>query len=277
MDGLLKFLLPSVPQGQPLQKGQNVADFPGYQKPQPAPQTIDASAISQAIGGAARGVGNFIGQMFQPTPSQPVMWRQPTHEQLTIQNGKMVPVNAPVYGPQQPSPMPSASPMAFQQGPSATPMPEGAAAQFRFQMGQNQYPQAAAQLQKMFGQFNSPLAAQIPEFVKAGEKYGVDPRVLALIAQIESSGGKQYPQESYNPFGYLVNGGGVQGLKNAGFTSLPQAIDALTGRFQRQPFQGYKTFYQDPSISNLQAAYNANPAEQSRYLNLSQSIIPYLQ
>ena len=98
-------------------------------------------------------------------------------------------------------------------------------------------------------------------------------------------------EESYNPFGYVVNPPKVakdatgaqkekaiwQGLINAGFTSMPHSIDRLTGRFQRQPFEGYKTFYKDPTFSNLQYAYNANPKERKEQLENFADVEQYFQ
>jgi hypothetical protein len=175
-----------------------------------------------------------------------------------------------------PTPIPGVTPvnppaLAFNGGqPTTTP--------FKFApFGQKDYSKYKPQIAKMYSELGSPLGEQIDTFMTASNKYGVDPRILAFIGQIESSGGKNYPVDSNNPFGYLVNGGGVQGLKNAGFTSVPHAIDALTGRFSRQPFEGYKKFAKEPTIENLQGAYNANPAEKQRYLETFDKIKKYYQ
>ena len=146
---------------------------------------------------------------------------------------------------------------------------------FRFQMGLNSYPNARAQLIKMYQAVgNPPLSKNIDDLVKYGERYGVDPRVMAMVGQIESSGGIHYPTNTYNPFGYLGGSGAtVNERLNAGFNSLPHAIEALTKRFSSH----YPTFTKDPSISNLQQVYNANPAERQRYLDLASQLIPNLQ
>ena len=164
---------------------------------------------------------------------------------------------------------------------------------FRFEMGKKDYQFVRPQLKKLFGAKgkDSPLNEYVDLFIEAGERYGVDPRVLVSIANNESSLGKRYPKESFNPFGYLVDvpatapgTTGVpkeqaiwQGLRNAGFTSLPHAIDRLTGRFQRQPTENYQKFYQDPSFSNLQMAYNANPAERGGQLANFEDLLQYYQ
>jgi len=146
---------------------------------------------------------------------------------------------------------------------------------FRFQMGLNSYPNAKTQLIKMYQALgNPPLSKHVDDFVKYGEQYGVDPRVMAIIGQIESSGGTNYPTNTYNPFGYLGGSGAVVNERlNAGFNSLPHAIEALTKRFSVR----YPSFRQNPSISNLQQVYNANPSERQRYLDLASQLIPSLQ
>ena len=146
---------------------------------------------------------------------------------------------------------------------------------FKFIMGQKQYPQAKGQIQAMYkARGNPPMAQYVDQFVVAGEKYGVDPRILAAISQIESSGGKHYPVNTYNPFGYLGGQGATVNEKlNAGFTSIPHAIDALTRRFATR----YPDFIKNPTPSQLQQSYNATPSERQRYLDIMSQIIPDMQ
>jgi hypothetical protein len=170
--------------------------------------------------------------------------------------------------------IPFKGPQVVKQAQAAQPISE---AQFKYLMGQNNYSSLRPQVQKVLK--GTPLEMYGEEFISRGNQYGVDPRVLITIANNESSMGRRYPVESYNPFGYIVDppdygdttglekeGRIWQGLKNAGFTSMPHAIDRLTGRFQRQPTENYKKFYNEPTIENLQTAYNANPAERDTYL-----------
>lgn len=146
---------------------------------------------------------------------------------------------------------------------------------FKFIMGQKQYPQAKSQIAAMYQKRgNPPMAQYVDQFVASGEKYGVDPRILAVISQIESSGGVHYPTQTYNPFGYLGGTGAtVNERLNAGFTSIPHAIDALTRRFATR----YPDFIKNPTPSQLQASYNATPAERQRYLDLMSQLIPDMQ
>lgn len=187
----------------------------------------------------------------------------------------------------QSTPAPSASPQA-NLGTQMTKSDSG----FKFKMGLKDYSFVRPQLEKLFNaKKNPPVQKYLDEFIKAGEQYGIDPRVLVSISGVESSFGNRYPEQSYNPFGYLVMPQGLpqarngaekeqqiwQGLQGAGFTSMPHAIDRLTGRFQRQPTAGYQAFYQDPSLENLQKAYNANPAEAENYIKNLTEFSSYYQ
>lgn len=146
---------------------------------------------------------------------------------------------------------------------------------FKFTMGQKQYPNAKAQIAAMYQKRgNPPMAQYVDQFVASGEKYGVDPRILAIISQVESSGGVHYPAQTYNPFGYLGGTGSTVNEKlNAGFTSIPHAIDALTRRFATR----YPDFIKNPTPSQLQASYNATPSERQRYLEIMSQLIPDIQ
>jgi hypothetical protein len=146
---------------------------------------------------------------------------------------------------------------------------------FKYTMGQDKYPDAQRQLEAMYkAKGNPPMAQYINQFVAMGEKYKVDPRILATIAQIESSGGRNYPQQSFNPFGYLGGDGPTVAERlNAGFTSVPHAIEALTRRFSTR----YPEFLKNPTPSQLQQSYNATPSERQRYLDNMSEILPLMQ
>lgn len=164
--------------------------------------------------------------------------------------------------------------------------------QFSYSMGQKDYKFTRPQIERLLKEKQSPLLPYLDSFVTAGERYGVDPRVLVSIANNESSLGKRYPEDSYNPFGYVVKTDPTETpapegvdrekqiwryLKNAGFTSMDHAIDRLTNRFQRQPTEGYKKFYTEPTFDNLQRAYNANDAERENYLKMLNELVPYFK
>lgn len=249
----------------PTPVGQNVSDWPGYTPSTPLPKD-DWGAV---FNGIATGAGDLFNSFFTPPPSSgPKMWREPTNEVIRQGvNGNTIPT-------------PSATPFA---SPQASPMASSSPAGFRYVMGKNDYSDIRGQVYGVLA--GTPLEGYAEAFIQAGERHGVDPRVLITIANNESSMGRRYPTDSYNPFGYIVNppaygsttglekeGRIWQGLRNAGFNSMDHAIDRLTGRFQRQPTANYQTFYADPTIENLQAAYNANPEERDQYIKNAYSL-----
>ena len=119
---------------------------------------------------------------------------------------------------------------------------------------------------------NPPLTGNIDDFLTAAKQYGIDYRILPLIGQIESSSGKNYPTESFNPFGYLGGKGATAQEKLfSGFTSLPHTIDRMSKRFSTR----YPKFKENPTFKELQTAYNANPAEQEKYLRQLEELYPY--
>ncbi len=185
---------------------------------------------------------------------------------------------------QQPNPSPlAAAQQVYQQ--SQSPQQGG---DFKYLMGQHDYSSLAPQVQSALK--GSPLEPYANEFIQAGNKHGIDPRVLITIANNESSLGKNYPTDTYNPFGYNARSAGMikgkdgkmyvntdQGLRNAGFTSLPMAIDRMTQRFSDHPVnptgQGYANFRQNPTVPNLQAAYNASDAEKANYIKNAMAFV----
>ena len=70
----------------------------------------------------------------------------------------------------------------------------------------NLAPQIDAYLQKR----GSPMAGQGMSFLRAGRKYGVDPRLLVGIATIESGAGENMKLQ-YNPFNWGVHRGQTYG------------------------------------------------------------------
>lgn len=62
-----------------------------------------------------------------------------------------------------------------------------------------------AWLKAFFARYNSPLKANVYDFVYASEYYGIDYRLLPAISIVESSGGKHL-FKPYNPFGWGRHG-----------------------------------------------------------------------
>lgn len=214
----------------------------------------------------------YLSGVFQPKTVS--SFRKPGFENVGIQQAQA----------QQPTPQPTNPPIAQAQAFG----PQQQEQSFKYEMGKHDYSGLKPQVEKVLK--GTPLEQYANNFIEAGNKHGVDPRVLITIANNESSMGKAYPQDSYNPFGYSARSAGNikgpdgkdyinvdQGLKNAGFTSLPMAIDRLTQRFSDHPYnptgEGYSNFRQDPTISNLQYAYNAAPEERENYLKNAQALV----
>jgi len=229
--------------------------YPGYKDIQARggfnapPATIDFNSIGNFLSGVGSNIGGAVSSIINRF-NQPAVYRTDFRQPVV--------------------------------SPTASPSPQ----EFKFKMGQNNYQWAKPQIQRLLQEKQSPLLPYVNEFVSAGEQYGVDPRILPAIAGVESSYGKSYPPQSFNPFGYIWLRGKspqnyqeiVQGLYGAGFSSLPHAIDRLTYRFIKSGTpQGYTNFRVNPTLKLLQQAYNANPAEHTNYLNLLNEIVQYYQ
>lgn len=57
-------------------------------------------------------------------------------------------------------------------------------------------------LKSFLESYNSPLSDYAGDFVETSEKYGLDWRLLASIAGVESTFGKRIPTNSYNAYGW---------------------------------------------------------------------------
>lgn len=87
----------------------------------------------------------------------------------------------------------------------------------------------AARLERWLADRGSPMAAHAEELVAAGNRHGVDPRLVVGIAVIESSAGQRLPAGSHNAWGW--HGGGSHGL--AAWGSWEESIDAFTDGLAR--------------------------------------------
>lgn len=71
-------------------------------------------------------------------------------------------------------------------------------------------------LRNFLQKYNSPLTRFARDFIRAADKYGLDYRLLPAITGVESTFGREIPQNSYNAYGW--NGG------NWYFDSWPDSI-----------------------------------------------------
>lgn len=69
--------------------------------------------------------------------------------------------------------------------------------------------------------YDSPLAPYARTFVEAADVYGLDWRLVAAIAGVESTFGKQIPFNSYNAWGWGIPTGSLSGI---GFASWEEGI-----------------------------------------------------
>ena len=60
----------------------------------------------------------------------------------------------------------------------------------------------AQNLKNFLEEFNSPLTDYADEFVASADKYGLDYRLVPAITGVESTFGKQIPENSYNAYGW---------------------------------------------------------------------------
>lgn len=160
LENIKKFIAPQVPPSQPLQQGQSVSDFPGYQAPQSPPQQFDFQQVGNFLGNAAKGVGDWIGNMM-PSQTYHYDFRSPTPDTTAA-----------------PTTMPSVAPTATPQ-PMDTPGADG---------------EVPADLEgvirkAMQAYGNPPVATLSGELAQAGQGLP-DPLLPAIVSLKESSGGK---------------------------------------------------------------------------------------
>ncbi|MFI4963119.1 MAG: hypothetical protein ACHP6H_04600 [Legionellales bacterium] len=100
-------------------------------------------------------------------------------------------------------------------------------------------------------QYDSPLAPYAAEFVTSADKYNLDWKLVAAISGVESTFGKEIPNDSYNAWGW-----GVYGDNVIDFKSWQDGIDTVS--------QGLRQRYMDQwggqDIYQIGAMYAASPA-----------------
>ena len=69
-----------------------------------------------------------------------------------------------------------------------------------------------ARLRMFLTSYDSPLAGDAETFVKEADKNGIDWKLVAAIAGVESTFGKQIPTGSYNAWGWGVFTGAADGV-----------------------------------------------------------------
>lgn len=108
-------------------------------------------------------------------------------------------------------------------------------------------------------------AAQAEEFVKAGEKYGIDPYTIVAFAMAESTGGKfACYNDEHNWFGW-DSCGGVK------FSSPAEAIDTVARNFSGNNPKTAR-YYANQTLDYKLDKYNP-PSANPRYKSIIKGII----
>lgn len=155
LEGIKRFIAPQVPPSQPLERGQTVSSFPGYQKPVPPPEQVDMNALGNLLGGAANKVGNFFSGLI-PSKTYHYDFRSPAPQATGA-----------------PAATPTIAPMA-----TATPAPSAPPSDLE------------GVIRKAMAAYgNPPVATLSAELAQAGEGLP-DPLLPAIVSLKESSGGK---------------------------------------------------------------------------------------
>lgn len=171
--GIKRFISPPIPPAQPLERGQTVSSFPGYQAEQSRggfqapPQSVDMNTLGNLLGGAANKVGDFFGGLF-PSKTYHFDYRSPAPQ---------------ATGAPASTPTPTIAPMA-----TATPAPSAPPSDLE------------GVIRKAMAAYgNPPVATLSAELAQAGEGLP-DPLLPAVVSLKESSGGKKltYPNNFVN-------------------------------------------------------------------------------
>jgi Ca2+-binding RTX toxin-like protein len=116
-------------------------------------------------------------------------------------------------------------------------------------------------LSKFLKQNDSPLAPFAGDFVQMADKYNLDWKLVAAISGVESTFGKEIPNNSYNAWGW-----GVYGDNVINFKSWADGIDTISqGLRERYIDQwGGEDIYQ---IGAMYASSSAWPNHVEYYMN----------
>jgi len=93
----------------------------------------------------------------------------------------------------------------------------------------------------------------VKEIIQDADSNSIPAALLVCIELQESSGGKRFNHDSFNPFGW------DSGQKN--FTSQRAAIDYISNRL------GHGVFYRGKTLEGKLRAYNPNPAYSIKIIN----------
>lgn len=117
----------------------------------------------------------------------------------------------------------------------------GAAATLAYRTGQTPPDDRASRLRAYLETYNSPLTDQADAFVAEADKNNLDWKLVAAIAGVESTFGKQIPSGSYNAWGWGIPTGAQSGI---GFANWEEGIATVSEGLAKNYFgRGAKTLY----------------------------------
>jgi hypothetical protein len=100
-------------------------------------------------------------------------------------------------------------------------------------------------------QYDSPLVPYAADFVETADKYSLDWRLVAAISGVESTFGKQIPNNSYNAWGW-----GVYGDNVINFKSWDDGIETVSQGLRER----YMNQWGGQDVYQIGAMYAASPA-----------------
>jgi hypothetical protein len=100
-------------------------------------------------------------------------------------------------------------------------------------------------------QYNSPLVPYAADFVETADKYNLDWRLVTAISGVESTFGKEIPNNSYNAWGW-----GVYGDNVIRFKSWDDGIETVSQGLRER----YMNQWGGQDIYQIGAMYAASPA-----------------
>lgn len=111
----------------------------------------------------------------------------------------------------------------------------GSSAQLATQSGEISYDARTKILRGFLESYDSPLAKNAETFVKSADEYSLDYRFVAAISGVESTFGKELPNNSYNAWGW-----GIYGDNIIYFSSYSEAIKTISKALREQYINTWK-------------------------------------
>jgi len=142
----------------------------------------------------------------------------------------------------------------------------GSSAALLKDVNQNLSDSRARVLREYLEKYNSPLVPYAGTFVEEADKYNLDWKLVAAISGVESTFGKEIPEDSYNGWGW-----GIYGDNMIRFSSWTEGIQTIS--------EGLRTKYMDKwgakDVYEIGKYYAASPTWAQRVEYFMNSIEDY--